>query len=667
MNRLHPLSAVTYALQYGFLWLWIPVVLLIVLAGAFDPISGAWVPFAAPFGFLAGVAYGIAYYYRFGYEVTDDTVDVSSGVFARRSREIPYGRIQNVDIRQGVLQRLLDLAIVSIETAGGGASEATLNFVSEAEATRLQREIRRRTAAARERRRAGKAGAEAAGVDTESENESKNENEADDTASDADADSSSTPAPTDASRQPDSRERRDQRDRDQGQPDERDQREQDDLWDHPLESGSGSDLESDPESSLGSEPSPDTDRACAPDSESAAEVGSEAGHDRIGPQPADAVDNNAYDTVDEFDDGAGFDEHDDGDEFDEFGQPQKQPLFDLQARELLLYSFTSIRAAAVAGVLFVFFLGTDLVFDYLVTVAQPVGGPEDLGTGTPTNYGILTIVSLINGIVITYVLSVAYTFATYYDFRLGRVDEDFVYERGLLQRYSGSIPAEKVQSVTVTDNPLQRLIGYAGLWVETAGYGPESNGGSQSAVPLAEKARVYTFTENLTGVETPKFEQLPKLARRRYLARYSIIAGVIVAIAFGITQVTVLERWYLAAVVFVAVPPAAHLRYVNLGYYVGEDHLVVRRGFWKRQTTVIPYYRIQTVSTRRSIFQRRLGLASLVIDTASSRTMVRGTPTIYDEELGDARDVHGECRERLQTALRERAESDDLGVSVDFT
>ncbi|ADD07146.2 DUF304 domain protein [Natrialba magadii ATCC 43099] len=642
MNRLHPLSAVTYALQYGFLWLWIPVVLLLVLAGAFDPISGAWVPFAAPFGFLAGIAYGIAYYYRFGYEVTDDTVDVSSGVFARRSREIPYGRIQNVDIRQGVLQRLLDLAIVSIETAGGGTTEATLNFVSEAEATRLQREIRRRTAAARDRRRASQAGEETAGIDT------------------------------DSPRQTDPRESADQRD----------QAAEEEPWDHPLESGldadSDADADADPDSELEpgpepaseSEPVPDADRVPAPDSESAAEVGSETDHDRMGPQPTDAVDDDEYDTFDKFDDGAGFDEHadqDDRDEFDEFGQPQKQPLFDLQARELLLYSFTSIRAAAVAGVLFVFFLGTDLVFDYLLTVAEPVGGPEDLGTGTPTNYGILTIVSLINGIVITYILSVAYTFATYYDFRLGRVDEDFVYERGLLQRYSGSIPAEKVQSVTVTDNPLQRLIGYAGLWVETAGYGPESNGGSQSAVPLAEKARVYTFTENLTGVETPKFEQLPKLARRRYLARYSIIASVIVAIAFGITQVTVLERWYLAAVVFAAVPPAAHLRYVNLGYYVGEDHLVVRRGFWKRQTTVIPYYRIQTVSTRRSIFQRRLGLASLVIDTASSRTMVRGTPTIYDEELGDARDVHYECRERLQTALRERAEADDLGVSVDFT
>ncbi|ELZ10419.1 PH domain-containing protein [Natrialba aegyptia] len=567
LNRLHPLSAVTYALQHGFVWLWIPVTLLLVLAGVFDPIRAGWIPFVAPVGFLAGVAYGVVYYYRFGYAVTPDTVDVSSGVVARRSREIPYRRIQNVDIKQGVIQRVLGLAVVSIETAGGGDSEATLNFVGEAEATRLQREIRRRTADSRERRR--------------SRDEQTAESEATTDASElADTgpsgDSSSTPVRT-------------------------------------------------------------------PDSESSSPS--------AGPEPSEA--------------GEPGEPSDTG--TDEFSEQRRQPLFALQPRELLLYSFTSVRAAAVAGVMFVFFLATDSIFGYLLTVAEPVGGPADLGSGTVGSYGVLTLVSLLNGIGVTYVLSVAYTFGTYYDFQLGRVGDDFVYERGLLQRYSGSIPSEKVQSVTITDNPLQRLIGYAGLWVETAGYGPDSNGGSQSAVPLARRERVHTFTENLTGVETPTFQRPPPLARRRYLARYSLLAGLIVLVAFGITQVTIFDRWYLAAVVFLAVPPAAHLRYVHLGYYVGDDHIVIRRGFWKRQTTVIPYYRIQTVSTRRSVFQRRLGLASLVIDTASSRTMTRSAPRIYDIELADARETHQTSRERLQTALRERAAADDPGVSVDFT
>ncbi|RQG89795.1 hypothetical protein EA462_07185 [Natrarchaeobius halalkaliphilus] len=556
MTRLHPLSAVTMALQQAITGFTIPFFLVIFLASVFDGVTTTWGFVLVPLGVLLGIGYGFAYYYRFEYEITSDTFDVQSGVFSRRSREIPYGRIQNVDVARGVLQRLLGLAVVSIETAGGGNTEATLRFVSEDEATRLQQQIRRRTAEAKNRQRTRRESAS----DTEAEPE---------------------PETVD-----------DSRDRDE----------------------SGRTTETQPA------PTDEPERTADRDSRS-----------------------------------------------DVAGVSRPQRLFDLESRELLLYAFTSFRPAAVAAVLFIFFLATDTILEYFLTVAQPVGGPTDLENGTTGSYGVLTVVSFVNGLVITYLLSVAYTFATYYGFRLGRVDDDFVYERGLIQRYSGSIPAEKVQSVTVTDNPAQRLISYAGLWVETAGYGPDSGSGSQSAVPLAASRRVYRFTENLTGVERPTFESPPPIARRRYLVRYSLLAAVVVAFAFGVTHVTGLERWYLAALVFVAVPPAAHLRYVNLGYFVGTDHLVIRRGFWRRRTTVIPYYRIQTVSTRRSIFQRRLGLASLVVDTASSRTFFWATPTIYDVDLGDARDANETSRHRLQSALRDRARSDEIGFSVDFT
>ncbi|MFC4437618.1 MULTISPECIES: PH domain-containing protein [Natrialbaceae] len=572
MNRLHSFSAITYAVQYGLLWLWVPVFLVIGLAGVFDFASMSWLPFVALLGFLLGAGYGVVYYYRFAYAVTPDTFDVASGVFARRSREIPYRRIQNVDVRQGVLQRVLGLAVLTVETAGGGSSEAALNFVSKSEADRLQHQIRRRTA--RVNGRSDAPATEQTEADTPPEHAE----------SEAPTESSAPGADADATRS----------------------------------------RKAPAESHEDERPSPiETDRQSAE------------------PRPAPSSGRQR--------------------------EPRRKQLFELESRELLLYSLTTLRPAAVAAVGFVFFLATDTILEVLVALSQPFGGPEDLTTGDARSYGVLTVVSAINGIVITYLVSVAYTFATYYDFRLGRVGDDFVYERGLLQRYSGSIPVEKVQSVTVTDNPIQRAIEYAGLWVETAGYGPDSSGGSQSAVPLARTSHVHRFTETLTGVETPKFESPPPLARRRYLVRYSLIAAVIVAAGFVIAQVTPLERWYLAAVVFVAVPPAAHLRYTHLGYYVGEDHLVIRRGFWRRRTTVIPYYRIQTVTTRRSIFQRRLGLASLVVDTASSRTFFWATPTVYDVDLEDARAAHGTGRKRLQSALRERARADDVGFSVDFT
>ena len=111
---------------------------------------GAGIRFGSPefFGLvaaivLAAVVYEIAYYRRFSYELTDDTFDIRSGVFSRREREIPYGRIQNVDITRNVLQRLVGLSAVNIETAGGGSTEAAIQYVSAFEGKRLQQDIRR--------------------------------------------------------------------------------------------------------------------------------------------------------------------------------------------------------------------------------------------------------------------------------------------------------------------------------------------------------------------------------------------------------------------------------------------------------------------------------------------------------------------------------------------
>ncbi|PSQ34418.1 hypothetical protein BRD11_03925, partial [Halobacteriales archaeon SW_12_69_24] len=89
------------------------------------------------------VGYFFAYYRRYEYELTADTFDIRSGVLSRREREIPLRRIQNVDISQSVVQRILGIASVSLETAGGGQTEAQLQYVSEDEAERLQSEVSR--------------------------------------------------------------------------------------------------------------------------------------------------------------------------------------------------------------------------------------------------------------------------------------------------------------------------------------------------------------------------------------------------------------------------------------------------------------------------------------------------------------------------------------------
>ncbi|MFC4986561.1 PH domain-containing protein [Saliphagus infecundisoli] len=522
MSRLHPVTALTKTLGYAVQWASVPFFLVSILSGAFDVVRIDWVFSLAPVGFLLGAAYGLVEYYRFEYELSEDTFDLASGVFSRRDREIPFRRVQNVDVSRGIVQRLLGLAVVSIETAGGGDTEATLRYVGEGEANWLQREIRRLTA----------------------------END---------------------------------------------------------------EIEADEQEGL--EPDP-TER----------------------PEPATAGTS---------------------------GDRRPTHLFELDQVELGLLSLTTAKLSASMVVAVVTAFGGDAALGLVLSLARPFGGPAQLAGASPLEYAALALSSALYGAVATYLVGVVYTFVGYYGFRIGEAGDDLVYERGLLQRYSGSIPTEKIQTLSIVENPLQRAIGYAGLRIETAGYGPDG-GGNQSAIPLAKRSRVERFVARATGIESGDFDRPPTVARRRYLVRYSVIAAAIVAAAGAAGIVWGLPYWYASALAVLGAPVGAHLRWTNLGYDLREDHLLVREGFWRRRTHVVPYYRLQTVSTRRSVFQRRLGLASLVIDTASSRTFVRGTPTIHDLSLSTARSIHADCRERLEDARRTRAR-EERALSVAFT
>ncbi len=84
----------------------------------------------------------------------------------------------------------------------------------------------------------------------------------------------------------------------------------------------------------------------------------------------------------------------------------------------------------------------------------------------------------------------------YYGFRLSRVG-DLQYERGLLQRYNGSIPLDKLQTLTVRENALKRRFGYATLAVETAGYAVGTSVNAGVAVPLAPREEVYELARDI--------------------------------------------------------------------------------------------------------------------------------------------------------------------------
>ncbi|WP_415381979.1 PH domain-containing protein [Halosimplex sp. TS25] len=448
---------------------------------------------AVVLGATAIVGYLVASYRRFEYELTSDTFDIRSGVFSRRKREIPLRRIQNVDISQNVVQRLLGIAEVGLETAGGGQTEAQLRYVGDEEAERLQSEISRLSRA--------------------------------------------------------------------------------------VEAADGETAE------------PEAER---------------------------------FDTI-----------------------------FEMSQRELGVLALISVDLRIAS---FLFF-GASIFAPSAVSAFEPESIWE-YGIGLESILGaVLGPAAALVGILVLALISGALNAARYYGFRLDRGEEELRYERGLLQRFRGTIPLSKVQTLTVRENVLARALGYAALTIETAGYTPTSgeSNGSQSAIPVAERDRVVSLARSLEAFDATGFERPPKRARLRYAFRYAIGLAVVVALLYLGTVVTDYGLfWYVPLLGLPLVPVAAHLKWANRGYALGEEHVVTRNGFWVRKQKVVPYHRVQTVFTTETIFQRRRDLATVTIDTAGSQSITGDDAQAVDVDVGTADRIRERVPDELYGALARR-------------
>ncbi|MWV65192.1 PH domain-containing protein [Halorubrum sp. JWXQ-INN 858] len=478
------------------------VILLFFLATAND--WGTHVAVGASAAVLAAAgAYEVAYYRRFDYELTADTLDISSGVISRREREIPYRRIQNVDVSRNVIQRAIGIAAVDLETAGGSSTEGSIRYVTPAEATRLQREVQRRKSATKAR--AGGTGS-ATGVGT------------------------ATGAAGDAS---------------------------------------------------------------------------------------------------------------DG---DDFAEPVEEDLFAISPGELALVGALSFDGRLIGLLAFVASGSVPVLSGFL-----PASSAALLTATAVVGLGLLVLVSWVIGAVVA--------FSNYYGFRLSRAGDELRYERGLFRRYSGSIPTEKVQTLTISDNPAKRALGYATLSIETAGYAPGQGGdyGSQAAVPIAATDRVYDLAREVEAFGDPEFSRPPTRIRWRYGFRYAMVVTLLTGIAFAIDWwVAATLPWYGPLALLLVVPLAAHLKWKHRGYWLGENHLLTRNGFWSRQVKAVPYYRIQNVIDTRTVFQRRWRVATVVADTAGTGSIVGGDAAAVDFDVTEAVTLREELTDRLQDALVER-------------
>lgn len=110
--------------------------------------SRMWLVVAGGIAVVSLVAFGYsALAWRMTrYAITDEAVHLRSGVLFRQQRQARLDRLQAVDVVQPLLARILGLAELKLEVAGGSGSGISLAFLREQEADDLRAELLARAA-----------------------------------------------------------------------------------------------------------------------------------------------------------------------------------------------------------------------------------------------------------------------------------------------------------------------------------------------------------------------------------------------------------------------------------------------------------------------------------------------------------------------------------------
>ena len=123
-------------------------VLETVLAGAGE---GGWpVPFGLVIGLVVFLALALVIrvpgrrWQARGYDMGADRLRVVRGVLWRSDTVVPFGRVQHIDVDQGPIERALDIATLTLHTAGNHNASVKLPGLKHETARTLRETIRQR-------------------------------------------------------------------------------------------------------------------------------------------------------------------------------------------------------------------------------------------------------------------------------------------------------------------------------------------------------------------------------------------------------------------------------------------------------------------------------------------------------------------------------------------
>ncbi len=302
------------------------------------------------------------------------------------------------------------------------------------------------------------------------------------------------------------------------------------------------------------------------------------------------------------------------------GEDEARTLLALSTGEVVRLGLISNRGMIVvaAGFGLLAQSGSDLLGDAIEAVGRALmgwGRELELGTAGMVAGGVVVLLALL---VALRLLSVALALLNYHGFTLSESGRRLSAQRGLLTRLRANMPRGRIQAWSLRESLTHRWLGRRSLSVDTASVQAANDQRSlRELAPVATPAQADALVQHLL----PGHAWPPPAWRGLHPRAW---CRVFLLPAMATLLATAATAWFQgpAGLAVLALLPLLFLRakvWARHAGYAEQDGLVaVREGWLDKRWRFAEARKIQSLVLSQSPFDRRHGMANLLMDTAGA-------------------------------------------------
>ncbi len=262
----------------------------------------------------------------------------------------------------------------------------------------------------------------------------------------------------------------------------------------------------------------------------------------------------------------------------------------------------------------------------------------------------LIFLLLIIIIVVALLTSFVKVFLVHFNLKVFLKKNAFEINQGLFTKKSIVLKKQKVQNITISTNPLKRLIGISFVNFKQAVSGKLNNKKKEKLIRIVgcKKDQIETIKNSLFNVDDVENRE-KNFADNYYKRRIFLFTFLFLIVVYSALYLTFSKVEIFYSIILV-IPIVVFLIFkkVNKRFYkISDAMLLVGKGLIETHITYLEIFKVQNIKMKQTVFQKRSNVADIILQTASGKIKIPCIP------FSDAINIYNHTLYKVETSTKE--------------